>query len=203
VANGLSGLTVVNVSDPSQPVIVGSCGLPGYVFDVACRWPFAYLVSNEFMEERSRLLVVDISNPVTPVYVDGADLPTVAPAVAVDGSLVYVGCWWDGVMVFRHDATSGVMMPSPSAPLGNHPNPFNPRTLITFEVPASTHVTVSVYDVAGRLVRSLVDEMKTAGVHEVPWDGLDNRGSRVATGVFFYRMTAEGETTTRKMLLLK
>ncbi len=203
VANGPNGLTVVDVSSPSQPVVVGSCDLPGYVVDVACRWPFAYLAANEFMDESSHLLVVDISNPVAPVHVDGTDLPTVVWAVAVDGSLVYVGCHWKGVMVFRHDATSGVMIPSPSTRLWNHPNPFNPQTLITFEIPASTHVSISVYDVAGRLVRSLVDEMKTFGSHEVPWDGRDNGGTAVGTGVYFYRMITEQQTTTGKMLLLK
>ncbi len=203
VANGLTGLTVVNVSDPSQPVLVGACDLPGYARSVACSWPYAYVVTNEILEDPSGVMVVDISNPVAPVHVAGGGLPVEAEAVAVDGSLVYVGCRWNGVMVFRHDATSDVMMPSPSAHLRNHPNPFNPQTLITFEIPARTHVSISVYDVAGRLVRSLVDDMKTAGVHEVPWDGRDNGGSAVGTGVYFYRMTTEQQTTTGKMLLLK
>jgi FlgD Ig-like domain/Domain of unknown function (DUF5122) beta-propeller len=86
----------------------------------------------------------------------------------------------------------------------NRPNPFNPTTTIRFSLPASAPVVLRVYDTAGRLVRTLVDETRDAGIQDVAWDGRDDRGIGVATGVYFYRMSVAGNTTlTRKMILVK
>jgi hypothetical protein len=86
----------------------------------------------------------------------------------------------------------------------NTPNPFNPTTLIRYDVPGSGgHVTLRIYDVTGRLVRTLVDGPHTAGEKRVIWYGQDNWGNHVATGVYFYRMTTPGFTTTKKMVLLR
>lgn len=86
----------------------------------------------------------------------------------------------------------------------NFPNPFNPSTVICFDVPAGGgFVTIRIYDVGGRLVRTLVNGLETAGRKSVAWNGRDTRGNMVATGVYFYRMTAPGFERTRKMVLLK
>ena len=84
------------------------------------------------------------------------------------------------------------------------PNPFNPTTIIGYDVPAGgAHVTIRVYDVTGRLVQTLVDEPRPEGVHRVIWDGRNARGEQVATGVYFYRMQAGSFVATRKAVLLK
>jgi len=85
----------------------------------------------------------------------------------------------------------------------NVPNPFNPTTTIRFSVASDTRVRLIVYDVAGRRVRTLVDENRKADVYKLVWDGHNDAGQPVATGVYFYRMTAGKFTQTRKMLLLK
>jgi len=86
----------------------------------------------------------------------------------------------------------------------NFPNPFNPSTVICYDVPVGGgRVSLRIYDVGGRLVRTLVDGVETAGRKAVTWRGRDNRGQRVSTGVYFYRMTAPGFEKTRKMVLLK
>jgi hypothetical protein len=86
----------------------------------------------------------------------------------------------------------------------NVPNPFNPTTMIRYDVPAGGgNVTLNVYDVAGKLVRTLVDGAQAAGVKTVIWNGSTNRGSRAATGVYFYRLTAPGFEQTRKMVLIQ
>jgi hypothetical protein len=85
----------------------------------------------------------------------------------------------------------------------NEPNPFNPETTIRFTMPASGNVTINIYDAAGRLVRSLVDGVKDAGSHNVTWNGVDNHGSPVSSGVYFYRLTAGKFSETKKMTLLK
>ena len=86
----------------------------------------------------------------------------------------------------------------------NYPNPFNPVTVISFTLPASTHVNLSIYDVGGRLVSTLADRMMPGGVHEIVWDGRGSRGGRQAvSGIYFYRLRAGDEVLTRKMVLLR
>jgi hypothetical protein len=85
----------------------------------------------------------------------------------------------------------------------NIPNPFNPITSITVGLPAAGRVRLSVYDASGRRVRRLLDGAMQQGFRSVEWDGTDDTGQRVSSGVYFYRLDAAGETITRKMLLLK
>lgn len=95
-------------------------------------------------------------------------------------------------------------IPSSFALHQNVPNPFNPETVIRYDVPQDgAFVNITIYDVAGRLVRTLVDGMQAAGEKRIVWRGLDNRGNPVATGVYFYRMSAPDFAMTKKMLLLK
>ncbi|MEJ2721617.1 MAG: FlgD immunoglobulin-like domain containing protein, partial [bacterium] len=99
--------------------------------------------------------------------------------------------------------------PSAAAPetfalLQNHPNPFNPTTMIRFDVPAGGGaVTLRVYDVTGRLVRTLVDGMQTPGEKTIAWDGRNDAGVPVASGAYLYRLTGPRFEQTRKMLFLK
>jgi len=203
VANGLSGLSVVDVSDPSHPTLLGSCDLPGYAHTVACRWPYAYVAAAEFGEIDGGLRVVDVSDPTAPVHVAGFDIPGYVEAVAVDGSMVYVGARYTGVLMFRHDATTGTETPAMAGRLVNRPNPFNPLTVVGFDVPRSGHVSVMVYDVAGRHVRTLVDGVRSAGMHEVAWNGLDERGRAVSSGVYLARMVAGEVRGSRAMVLAR
>jgi len=87
--------------------------------------------------------------------------------------------------------------------LQNFPNPFNPTATIRFEIARPEHVRLNVYDIRGRLVRTLVDELRQANSYQVVWDGTDNSGGAVASGVYFYRMTAGSFVQTNKMMLLK
>ncbi len=85
----------------------------------------------------------------------------------------------------------------------NHPNPFNPSTTITFTSPKAGWVTLNVYDASGKLIRTLVNEEMPTGSNDVAWNGTDNAGNRVSSGVYFYRLTAGKQTLTKKMVLLK
>jgi flagellar hook assembly protein FlgD len=96
-------------------------------------------------------------------------------------------------------------LPSTLTLLGNSPNPFNPETTIRFVVPAGPKrdYSVRVYDVAGRLVRNLAAGKIEAGAHDVRWDGTDQRGAVVSSGVYLYRVSAGRESQHGKMVLLK
>jgi hypothetical protein len=85
----------------------------------------------------------------------------------------------------------------------NTPNPFNPTTTIRFSLAQSTEVSLRIYNAQGQLVRELVNEARSAGDHAVTWDGRNDAGSGVASGVYFYRLQAAGFSETRRMVLLK
>ena len=80
----------------------------------------------------------------------------------------------------------------------NYPNPFNPVTQINFALPQASHVTIEIYNIVGQKVTTLVDAQMAAGYHSVSWNAADN-----ASGVYFYRLTADSFVETRKMVLLK
>jgi hypothetical protein len=85
----------------------------------------------------------------------------------------------------------------------NRPNPFNPRTNISFELPRAQRIRLSVFDLEGRFVRTLAVGPHAAGSHTVSWDGTDQGGAQVASGLYFYRLETPRQTLTGKMLLVK
>ena len=85
----------------------------------------------------------------------------------------------------------------------NRPNPFNPQTTISFQTPQSGEVALSVYDPAGRLVRTLVAGRLGAGSHSARWDGTDAGGRAVSSGVYLYHLSTLGETLTGRMTLIR
>ena len=85
----------------------------------------------------------------------------------------------------------------------NVPNPFNPGTRIECSLAQAGHVTLAVYDAQGRRLRVLVDELRGAGPHVVRWDGRDEAGRQLPSGVYLYRLDAPGFTQTRKMLMIE
>jgi hypothetical protein len=85
----------------------------------------------------------------------------------------------------------------------NNPNPFNPNTAISFSLRERGRVSLAVYDVAGRLVRVLIDGVREAGPHDVTWDGRNRDGSAVTSGVYFYHLEAGEFVETKKMVLLR
>ena len=85
----------------------------------------------------------------------------------------------------------------------NVPNPFNPVTVIRYQLPHAADVKIDVFNIAGRLVKTIVDEHQEAGYKEGAWDGTNEAGEKVASGVYMYRMEAGDYTSKRTMVLLK
>lgn len=113
----------------------------------------------------------------------------------------------DDWVYFYKNNGSLTNVPTPSTPATvlsqNHPNPFNPSTSIRFELKKDADVTLAVYDASGAFVTTLARGQYTRGAHDVNWNGTDAKGTRVGSGVYFYRLEAAGTTLTRKMVLLK
>jgi len=83
-----------------------------------------------------------------------------------------------------------------------YPNPFNPNTNLSFTLPTAVSYSMKIYNVAGQLVRSY-EGMGNVGLNVITWDGKDNAGNDVASGIYFYKLTAGQHQATRKMVILK
>jgi len=87
--------------------------------------------------------------------------------------------------------------------IGNYPNPFNPQTVIKFQLSKEMPVEINIYNIKGQKVRTLIDEEKEAGSHSIVWNGNDGNNYPVSSGVYFYRMITGEVISSKKMLLLK
>jgi hypothetical protein len=109
-------------------------------------------------------------------------------------------------MQFYHNpccCCTGTEAPSAYRLAQNFPNPFNPSTTIRYDMKEKGLVRIKIYNVAGELVRTLVDEMKNAGAYSIAWDGRNNAGSGVASGIYFYKMETRAFSQTKKMVVLR
>ena len=119
------------------------------------------------------------------------------PLTAISGNF---GQFITGVVVST-DNTVG--LPGSFALYPNYPNPFNPSTVISYDIAQNTHVTLDIYDMRGRVVKNLVRKIQDSGRYTVNWYGNDNAGSQVGAGVYIYKLSAGDNVFNRKMILMK
>lgn len=160
--------------------------------DGAHRWSFAYggagNVDGRIAENRGRIIVGGT--------MDDAANPGGTPLPFSGGTDMYMA---------RFDETLTGVRPAPSVASleQNIPNPFNPITTIRYTLAMPSRVTISVHDASGRTVRRIDDGAQPAGTHAVVWNGRDDTGRAVASGVYFYRLEGVPGVPARKMVLLK
>ena len=123
--------------------------------------------------------------------------------VGPDGASLVRASFNDGSIVAWMDAGPVQNTPATYALHANTPNPFNPETIIAFDLPQDSVVHLDIYDALGQKVRTLVSSSLATGAHRFAWDSRDARGSQVSSGVYFYRLQAGEYVQTRRMLLLK
>lgn len=134
--------------------------------------------------------------------------------VTVQGRMVKSECWFYGFTFITvkgeeptklPDVTPKTQHQTPDA-FGlsqNCPNPFNPTCEIAYALPTDCHVTLIIYNMLGQKVRALVDEHQSVGNKSVQWDGKDDQGQEVTSGVYFYRLQAGDFAQSKKMVMLK
>jgi len=107
------------------------------------------------------------------------------------------------IIEYLQTDTENELIPVATTLNGNYPNPFNPETTIKFNLKENSKVTIEIYNIKGQKVKTLMNDVKNAGYHSVIWDGKDDKGKNVTSGIFLYRMKADKYSSTRKMILLK
>lgn len=114
-----------------------------------------------------------------------------------------IGAYGVGCNYVSEVPDGGNGLPSVSRLHPNYPNPFNPRTTIKFDLKQDGPVELAVFDIAGRLVKSLVRDSMSAGHHEAVWQGKDASGRTASAGVYFFRLKTRGTIDTKRMTLIK
>ena len=147
------------------------------------------------------------SSAAPPAGAESVDAATIEAWIAQarledDGSIVFK----QGIEMLENLLAS--LIPERTALLANYPNPFNPETWIPYQLSEPADVTLTIYDMNGRIVRRLTIGHQTAGVYQsrtraAYWDGRNQQGESVASGLYFYTLTSDNFTATRKMLILK
>jgi hypothetical protein len=118
---------------------------------------------------------------------------------------VEAGSWTQASPAAAEITQGMALVPSGMAPrvLPARPNPFTDATDISYEVPAPKHVTLRVYSVTGKLVRTLVDATVSQGVHRAPWNGRDSAGRVVSSGIYFVKLSDGSAESTIRIMRLK
>lgn len=170
--------------------------------DVHLKYNVEYSKTNDF---KNSTVVKDINEPVASVK--GLDANStyywrVASKNDLNGS---VSDYSEPASFKTGNATAieGETLPVEFSLEQNYPNPFNPTTIINYSLPNNSTVSLRIYDMLGREVKSLVNSEVAAGKHTIEWKGDDNSGNKVATGVYIYRITAGNFISSKKMLLVK
>ena len=151
--------------------------------------------------------------------VEGADLPSEVtfflglanlPGTSMDPELLNVVCGYpdeDSPVVVETNALSldeNLMIPTQFALHQNYPNPFNPSTQISFDVPEGSElVRLNIYNILGKKVSTLLNNVVNPGKHKVEWNAKDNEGNPVASGIYFYELSSSSFTARKKMLLIR
>jgi hypothetical protein len=198
-----SGLEVIDITNPSSPAIVGRVDTPGHPSGVTVSGGYAYVADDAFLQ------VIDITNPANPTIVGSVGTPGHASGVDVSGGYAYVadGSYYQLEIVPAQceipNAVSDGGAGPPSLGLRAFPNPFHSSTLIRLEAGRDRPAGADIYDVSGRKVRSLFDGSQNADIFGLQWDGRNDAGRVLPSGVYFVRVTTAQMTGTLKIVIVR
>jgi hypothetical protein len=198
------GMLIVDVSQPTIPEVVGSVETPDLAYGVSVIGSTAYIAGH-----LSGLQVVDVSVATAPRLVGSVGTSDRAWDVASDGAYIYIADGQGGLTVAppHCEDTEGVLDPAafrpPPGSLVASPNPGGGPIRLEFDLPRRGAARLLVYDLHGRQLRSLFDHDADEGHRSLIWDGRDDCGRRVASGVYLVRLDWEGGTQTGRVTLLR
>lgn len=207
-------IVIYDIQDKTNPVRVGGIGdnsaTVHNLFVLGDRLVASYYTAG--------FKVLDVSDPLNVTVLDQFDTSPLAGEnfggawgvypFAPSGK-IYISDTQTGLHIFElrdkptSVSNSGGSLPHAFALHYNYPNPFNPETVIQYEIPQQAEVKLEVYNTIGQRIRTLVDAETAPGTYQVMWDGRDDGGIRVASGLYFYRLKTDAFVNTKRMLLLK
>lgn len=148
---------------------------------------FIIFLSASFAFPASYKLHVKLKDGTTQIY-------KVADITKIDFSGLLTGT--ESIQKFQHIVKSFKLMQ-------NYPNPFNPSTTIQYKIPDASKIEINIYDMNGRLTKTIVKEHQQAGAYQVMWDGMNSSGNKVSSGVYVYTVKFGNTVSSKKMIFLK
>jgi hypothetical protein len=191
-------LKIFSIANIISPTLVSKIWTGGYGYTCAIAGNYCYVAS-----EATGVRAINISNPASPIEDGYYDFVAQSRGVTADGKYVYVAEKADGLTIYSNDLVTSVreedaLIPEQIKLNQNYPNPFNPSTNIVLELKGSAFVSLEVFNSLGQRVVTLLKDQLAAGSYNVAFDG-----SSLSTGVYMYRLQANGVTFAKKMTLIK
>jgi hypothetical protein len=168
---------------------------------------------------KTNMTVTDVNGEIHHIDMDDENAATKLKALGLDMPVIRDSCGGlmkqlclvgkrtseDGTVSEPDDTPKEMdaVLPDGYALHQNYPNPFNPATFVSFNIPTSQHVTIEIFNVQGRKVKTLTDESYGPGTHTIEWDATSDAGEKVSSGMYMYRMTAGEFSATKKMTFVK
>ncbi|HPT71485.1 MAG TPA: T9SS type A sorting domain-containing protein [Candidatus Cloacimonadota bacterium] len=204
LAASREGLLVIDVSNPSMPVYHSTI-LPHSSSSIGKVYKKDnYLIIAD--DAWNEIGVYDVTVPATPTLNNTYAWNLSTSGMYLNNNLLYTSNFAYGMNVLDISSLVAVddqVVPFQKMTLSNYPNPFNPSTTISFSLPSSGIVKLDIYNIRGQLVESVVNDQFTQGTHTVTWNGIDFNNKSVASGVYFAKMSCNGQETSRKLVLVK
>lgn len=208
VLEGDQTIEILDITSPTEPIRLSKYTPPVTYYGIADMCLAGdYLVLSRVW---NGVQVLDVSNPHQPTLVYVYDTPGAAIGAAARDKSVFVADIYSLLslkipVITDIDEGDGSIPQIPARfELGqNYPNPCNPGTTIPFSLTQSAYAELSIFNVLGQKITSLINGRLPAGYHSAVWDGTDSKGEPVSSGVYFYQLTVDSRGTGRKMLLLK
>ena len=201
---GDHGLFILDITDPTSPQTVGVWNPGGWNFRMSEDGDLLYIA-----KEGGGMKVVDVSDPTNPSLISTFSTIDYCADVAPRDSLVYIADADGGLLIAQHTfAPVSIDNKNGAVPQSfhldqNYPNPFNPVTTLRYDLPENSLVNITIYDMLGREVKTLINQTQNSGYKSLIWDATNDYGEPVSAGLYLYRIRAGEFRQTKKMVLLK
>jgi len=196
---GSPDIMIVDINTPSDPVLVGSLGIGGN--DIVISGTYAVAGVNS-------LKIIDISDPTNPTPIDSVFSVLPRDMYIVD-DYIYIVDRGGKLRIFKFNQTSVeekencINTPYTFHLSQNYPNPFNSATVIEYQLSKFGFVSLKIYDLLGREIKTLLNNYQDEGYFRVYWDGKDNYNAPVSSGIYYYSLTTNNDRILKRMALLK
>jgi len=205
VSDSYSQVEVIDFSNPSVPIVIRT--LQAHLYErnnkVYVKDNLLFVVDGYWDEIR----IYDISNESNPIPIQrySWNMRTMDLCL-LDGRLYTLELTY-GMYILDFNSIvpviDPVIIPSNKLMLSSYPNPFNPSTTISFDLTSAGFMKLDVYNIKGQHIKSLVKDHLEQGKHQVSWNGTDDQGHAVASGIYFAKLDTAGKTTTKKLVMVK
>lgn len=202
-------MVVYDISSPDNPIYINTLQNSSYGFRKVSASPYSDHLITLDKGMVNAIRIFDVSDVNAPYEYLSFNMPIADyGSISMHDSLILFPNGSNGFYIFKHPLPiiSNISPPKIIVDFNlmqNYPNPFNPNTTISYTLPAGSEVELTIFNILGQKTKTLVTNKQIAGSHEIQWDGRNEQGENVSSGIYLYSLKANGHTITKKMVLLR